>query len=177
MTITDDTAEPADHGTLASIEISAGMTTGTGTITTSQDSPDMDDETFTVELGTLPASVSAGSPRSVRITIDDDDATLDFNVVATPACGTRVSDTSVAPETTLTLTPQQTSVTAAQYRLLTDMEAGRWQDIKDFEADGSSTVVSYSEFNVLHSEREGFTGFEFRLKDNIGVNRTMHLAV
>ena len=169
LTITDDTAEPADHGTLASIEISAGMTTGMGTITTNQDSPDMDDETFTVELGTLPASVTAGSPRSVRITITDDDTTLDFNVVATPACGIRVSDTSVAPETTLTLTPQQTSVTAAQYRLLTDMEAGGWRDIKDFEADGRSIVVSYSRFHVFHSEREGFTGFEFRLKDNIGV--------
>ncbi len=72
LTITDGTAEPEDHGTLTGITIASGATNGTGTITTAQDS-DTDDETFTVALGTLPSEVTAGSPRSVQITIRDDD--------------------------------------------------------------------------------------------------------
>ena len=75
ITITDGTAEPEDHGTLTSISITAGATTGTGTITTAQD-PDADNEIFTVALGTpLPSGLGAGSPRSVPITIVDDEGT------------------------------------------------------------------------------------------------------
>ena len=72
LTITDNTAEAGDHGTLASISISSGATTGTGTITTSQDD-DADHETFTVALGTLPSPLSAGTPSSMQVTIQDDD--------------------------------------------------------------------------------------------------------
>ena len=72
VTVTDDTAEPEDHGPLTSITISAGSTTGSGTITTNQDA-DTVDETFTVALGSLPASVAAGSPSSVQVRIRDDD--------------------------------------------------------------------------------------------------------
>ena len=73
VTLTDDSAEPTDHGTLTSITIASGATTGTGTITTAQDA-DEADETFTVALGSsLPSGVTAGTPSSVRITIRDDD--------------------------------------------------------------------------------------------------------
>ena len=74
LTLTDDTAESGDDGTLSSITIAAGATSGTSTVTTNQDT-DEDDETFTVALdtGSLPSSVSAGSPASVTITISDDD--------------------------------------------------------------------------------------------------------
>ena len=72
VTLTDGSAESTDHGTLASITIASGATSGTGTVTTAQD-PDTDDETFTVALGALPSDVAAGSPASVRITIRDDD--------------------------------------------------------------------------------------------------------
>ena len=72
VTITDNTAEPADHGTLASITIASGATTGTGTITTNQDSGN-NDETFTVSLGTLPSGVTAGTPSSVLVRIRDDE--------------------------------------------------------------------------------------------------------
>ena len=75
LTVTPGTAEAGDHGTLASIVIDAGSTTGAGTVTTAQDA-DADDETFTVALGTLPASVRAGSPSSVDVTITDDDVTV-----------------------------------------------------------------------------------------------------
>ena len=73
VALTADTAETDDYGPLSSITISRGKTTGTGTITTAQDT-DTDDERFTVALGTLPNGVAAGSPNSVRITISDDDS-------------------------------------------------------------------------------------------------------
>ena len=74
ITITDDTAESGDHGTLTSIAINANATTGTGSITTAQDT-DADHETFDVALGTpLPSGIAAGSPSSVRVTIADDEA-------------------------------------------------------------------------------------------------------
>ena len=72
LTLTAGTAEPGDYGTLSSITISAGATTGTGTISTTEDD-DTDDETFTVALGSLPAALTAGSPSSVTVTITDDD--------------------------------------------------------------------------------------------------------
>ena len=65
-------AEPEDYGTLPSITIYSGSTIGRGRISTNQDH-DKDDETFTVGLGSLPASVAAGRPGSVRVTITDDD--------------------------------------------------------------------------------------------------------
>ncbi len=72
LTVTAGTAESDDFGTLASITIARGSTTGTGTITTSEDA-DTDDETFTVALGSLPSSVRAGSPGAVEVTITDPD--------------------------------------------------------------------------------------------------------
>ena len=71
LTLTAGTAEPDDHGPLASVEITAGETTGGGEVTTRDD--DADDETFTVALGNLPPSVAAGRPSSVEVTILDDD--------------------------------------------------------------------------------------------------------
>ena len=75
LTLTDGSAEPEDHGTLASITIPVDGLSSTGTITTNQDD-DQDDETFTVALGTLPSSVKAGSSNSVQITITDDGKSL-----------------------------------------------------------------------------------------------------
>ena len=72
LTLTRGTAEQGDFGSLASIVITGGQTTGTGQITTAQDD-DADDETFTVALGTLPGTVTAGTPNSVTVTIRDDD--------------------------------------------------------------------------------------------------------
>ena len=85
LTITDGTAEPADHGTLASITIASGATSGTGTIATNQD-PDEEDETFTVALGALPASVAAGTPGSVEVRIADDEGipTVTLSVAPNP---------------------------------------------------------------------------------------------
>ncbi len=70
LRLTAGSAERDDFGRLESITIDSGQTSGTGTISTSADA-DTDDETFTVALRNLPASVTAGSPRSVEITITD----------------------------------------------------------------------------------------------------------
>ena len=72
LRLTDDTAEPEDHGMLTSITISSGSTSGTGTIATNQDTG-RDDEAFTVALGALPPEVAAGTPSSVQVSIRDDD--------------------------------------------------------------------------------------------------------
>ena len=75
LTLTAGTAETDDYGSLAGIEITAGSTSATGRITTTDDA-DTDDETFTVALGsTLPSQVTAGSPNSVTVTITDGDDT------------------------------------------------------------------------------------------------------
>ncbi len=72
LTLTAGSAEPEDYGSLASITVASGETSGTGTVSTAQDA-DEDDETFTVALGTLPPEVTPGSPPSVQVTIRDDD--------------------------------------------------------------------------------------------------------
>ena len=72
VTLADVTAESGDYGSLASITVSAGSTSGTGTISTNHDSGE-NDETFTVALGTLPSTVTAGHPSSVTVTIRDDE--------------------------------------------------------------------------------------------------------
>ena len=75
----------SDYGTLTSVRIAAGATSGTGRIATRQDD-DTDDETFTVALDTakLPSSVTAGSPDSVVVTIADDDAPVTVTLSAAP---------------------------------------------------------------------------------------------
>ena len=70
LTLTAGTAESGDYGSVASITIGSGSTAGTGTITTTAD-VDLDDETFTVAFGALPASTMAGDPASVTVTIQD----------------------------------------------------------------------------------------------------------
>ena len=72
LALASGTAESGDFGALASITISGGQTTGTGTIATTDDA-DNDHETFTVALGGLPPEVTAGDPSSIEVTIRDDD--------------------------------------------------------------------------------------------------------
>ena len=71
LVLAPGTAEPGDFGSLASITITGGQTTGAGTISTVMDA-DPDDETFTVSLGALPPEVTAGDPSFVEVTIRDD---------------------------------------------------------------------------------------------------------
>ena len=72
LVLTAGSAEADDFGSLASITVAGGQTTGAGTIPTVDDA-DESDETFTVSLGALPPEVVAGDPSSVEVTIRDDD--------------------------------------------------------------------------------------------------------
>ena len=117
VTIIDNSAEPEDHGTLTSIAIASGATSGTGRITTNQDT-DEADETFTVALGALPSEVTAGTPSSVQIRITDDDRV----VVVTLSSNANLSGLTGATSTdgttfggTLTLTPSTFSAAATSY--------------------------------------------------------------
>ena len=73
LTLTDDTAEAGDRGTLASLFIPAGGTSASGRITTADDA-DSDDETFTVavDVANLPGELAAVPP-PITVTIADGD--------------------------------------------------------------------------------------------------------
>ena len=104
VTVTRVTSDAGDHGTLPSIAIAAGQTTGTGAIATHVDL-DGDDETFTVALDTasLPASLTAGSPSSVTVTIDDTtEGTTVTPPAAWPGAPTGLAASPAAGQVTLT---------------------------------------------------------------------------
>ena len=82
LTLALGTAEAGDYGTLASITIDPGATTGTGMLTTTDDA-DAEHEIFTVALGTLPATVTAGDRPSVSVVIADGDTATPPPVITT----------------------------------------------------------------------------------------------
>ncbi len=71
LVLTAGAAEAGDYGALNAIVIEANQLNGTGVIATAKDD-DLDDETFTVALGSLPAGLVAGTPASVEVAIADD---------------------------------------------------------------------------------------------------------
>ena len=148
LTLSHGTAEDGDYGSLSSITISSGSTSGTGTIATAQDS-DTDDETFTVALGNLPSSVTAGSPRSVRVTINDDDGgtsaptTLTLSHDRAPTEGgdavtltATLNRAAPATGTTVTLTTSGTATRNTDYRL-----SSRTITIAGGETEGTATIT------------------------------------
>ena len=118
LTLTHGTAEDGDYDTLASITVTAGQTAGTGTIATNQD-PDTDDETFTVALGALPASVTAGTPSSVEITITDDEK---------PSVSLDASPNPVDEGSAVTVTATLTAVLSADVTIPLTLTAGTAED-------------------------------------------------
>ena len=67
------TASAGDYTLPSPVTVAMGDTSGTLTFTAVDDMVDEDAETLTLELGTLPAGVTAGSTTSVAVTISDDD--------------------------------------------------------------------------------------------------------
>ena len=148
LTLTDGTAEPGDHGTVARILIDRGDTRGAVTIATMHDA-DAEDETFTVALDTasLPSALTAGSPHAVEITIVDDEGTTPLPTAGMHSCppsGTEWSST----------------LTAERKRL------------------GSNTLVGYErsanrEFGTLASTRFG-TRFGYRNRAVYGFEQIVY---
>ena len=79
LTLTAGNAEANDYGALDYITIVEGSRSGEGTIGTTADA-DAEDETFTVALGTLPETVTAGTPNSVSVTVIDGDLDVRLSV-------------------------------------------------------------------------------------------------
>ena len=119
VTLSSGSAEQGDYGTLSGITIRGGATSGTGTITTAQDT-DAADESFTVALGTLPASVTAGSPASVVVTITDDDGTAPV----TPAVSLSASPNPVAEGSPVVVTARLSSALANDVTIPVTLSSG-----------------------------------------------------
>ncbi len=128
--------DSGDYGTLASITIPSGQTTGTGTITTTRDA-NVGTKTFTVSLGNLPATVTAGSPNLVTITITEAGAP------ATPTVSLSVTPNPVregnSVTVTLTLSPPLTTGDASIPIILT---AGSGIETGDYGTLSSITIPS-----------------------------------
>ena len=77
LTVTGGTADAQDYQTRSpvQIEVSAGETSGSYTISAVQDYVMEGDENFTVKLGTLPSGVIAGAPSQIEVIITDNDET------------------------------------------------------------------------------------------------------
>ena len=168
VTIADNTAEPGDHGSLTSIAIAAGQTTGTGTITTNQDEGENDD-TFTVSLGTLPSSVTAGSPNSVLVTIWDDDKPFTLTATAIPACGSTATDMSTPVQYGLELVPAPAPGTQMNTDWVIVNDGGahlaNWQGALIIQDSGSTYFATGSTLEQYRAAFPGFAGFRFRLRD------------
>ena len=73
LTVTAGTAEEGDYDIPASVRIAPGFSSGSVLLSALHDRGD-DDETLTITLGSpLPADLQPGTPRSVEVTIEDDE--------------------------------------------------------------------------------------------------------
>ena len=76
--------EGTDYATISNITISAGATTGSTTITPTDDNISESDETIIVSMGTLSgANASNGSPTSLSFTLTDDESNPSITLTST----------------------------------------------------------------------------------------------
>ena len=191
--ITDDTAEPGDHGTLENIYVVAGESSRTGTITTTRDG-DGDHESFTVSLDTanLPDGVVAGDTTSVRIVIRDDslgageitslkvcwddDANGDFADCA-PAnrasYGYRMHLDSTPTHVKVTPTVQEAGTTVTVGKVIYDSNG----NISHFVAGNWHSVTSGSQSGAIALDTDGNTSIGVRFNDSADVQRNYTLSV
>ena len=98
---TGDTAVAADLGTTktGTVSVSMGTTTGTFTVSTTEDSLDEDDETFTVTLSNVSSNAQLAADPTARGTITDDDnlPELAIGLGGTEEANTPVLSVSVTP--------------------------------------------------------------------------------
>ena len=99
------TASAADYTLPSPVTVAMGDTSGTLTFTAVDDMVDEDAETLTLELGTLPAGIVAGSTTSVAVTISDND-TAGVTVVEASGSTTVSEDPSVTDTYTVRLDSQ-----------------------------------------------------------------------
>ena len=174
LTATAGSAESGDYVQISDrIRIKAGTLSGgsTGASFFMDQDTDEDDETFTIALGTLPSSVTAGTPSSVTITIRDDDRFV-LGVEATPACGAMVTDMSVVPQYGPTLTPAPSAAVETERRVVSSLPDynNPWIPGASIEAHGRSfDLTRNNTFAQLRRSYNDFAGFEYRLKETPAV--------
>ena len=130
------------------------------TVTVTPEAPPVPDETVPDE--TPPDETQPDVNPSSPLSVD-----------AIPACGTRVTDLSVLPETTLVLTPAPATWASIDYRWLSDtFDEDYWIETNRprIGTSGRSTSVLHASFADLGAGSSGgITGIEFRLRDDPGV--------
>ncbi|WP_419839940.1 Calx-beta domain-containing protein [Candidatus Poriferisodalis sp.] len=130
------TAQAADYSLGASIVISAGQLDGTATLTATDDSHDEVIETVIVELGVLPAEVTAGSPSRVTVSLADNDVpSAQFGAASSSA-----DEDGGTHDITVSLSPAPASAITLGYSLSGTATLGT--DYSIIGASGSSGTVS-----------------------------------
>ncbi len=133
LTVVDGTADRKDYQVpaLTEVVIEKGSIRGTYVISTLQDDTAEPDETFTVKFGTLPSGIEERDPRSVKVTILDDDeagihappavsllegsqVSLNLSLTSSPLSEVAVS-INWPPNTDLTITPVMLLFTSANW--------------------------------------------------------------
>ena len=168
LLLTAGTAEAGDYGVLPSITIpgAGNVRTGTGTITIPQESDvlDWEDETFAIAIheGGLPATVIAGNPKSILITITDDDKpTITLTASPNPilegaSSGVVITATiSKDPVTDMIIPLTLTSGTAeaGDYSVLPSITIPGAGNVRT----GTGTISIPQESDALDEEDETFT--------------------
>ena len=160
LTLTPGTAEFGDYDSRSpvNVTISSGQTESEHTINTYEDS-DTKDESFRVAIdeNNLPAEVTAGSPRSVRITITDPDV---------PEVSLSVDNRSVAEGESVTVTVELSDDLAGNVTIPVELVSGTAEssdydstspvniEIIGGQTEGEHTINTYEDDDI---EDESFT--------------------
>ena len=157
LSVTAGTAESGDYTAPSSVAITAGQTSGAAALSTADDS-DLDDETLTVALGSLPAGIVAGSPSSVAVAIRDTTP----KPPDTPSVSLAVSPSSVAEgsaaQVKATLSKALTaSVTIPLTVTAGTAEAGDWTDPAAITIGGGELSAGTSLATVVDADRDAET--------------------
>ena len=157
LSVTAGTAEAGDWTRPASIAITAGQTSGAAALSTADDS-DLDDETLTVALGSLPSGIVAGSPSSVAVAIRDTTP----KPPDTPSVSLGIAPASVAEgsaaRVTATLSKTLTeSVTIPLTVTAGTAEAGDWTDPAAITIAGGELSAETSLATVADADRDAET--------------------
>ena len=157
LSVTAGSAESGDYTAPSSVAIKAGETSGAAALSTADDS-DLDDETLTVALGSLPAGIVAGSPSSVAVAIRDKTP----KPADTPSVSLGIAPASVAEgsaaRVTATLSKALTaSVTIPLTVTAGTAEAGDWTDPAAITIAGGELSAETSLATVADADRDAET--------------------
>ena len=130
--------EGTDYAAISDITIAAGATTGTATITPTDDNTSEGNETIVVSMGTLSgANATAGSTTSLSFSLTDDESTPSITLTAS---GSSIAENS---SSTITLTVT-TSVIAAENIVVSLSGSGAATSGSDYQIPSTITITAGS---------------------------------